>query len=397
MSASNNLTVAVIGAGPAGLMSAEVLSQAGIHVEVYDAMPTAARKLLMAGKGGLNITHSEPYGTFLTRFGGRRQNLQPILDQFKPGDLTQWVEDLGIRTFVGSSGRVFPADMKAAPLLRTWLHRLKKDRVQFYMRHRWMGWVDGDNQKLLFLTPEGERSVQADAVVLALGGASWPKLGSSGDWVRLLSDRNVAIKSFIPSNCGFQVNWSELFRRKYAGIPLKSVSLTFIAADGQAFSRHGEFIVTEQGVEGSLIYAMSSLLRDAIASSGQTVIYLDLLPDRRLDDVVDRLKRPRGRSSMANHLRKNLTIQGVKAGLLRELVPSLDFNDAAGLAESIKALPIKLTAPMPLEEAISSAGGVAFESLDERLMIRSQPGVFIAGEMLDWEAPTGGYLLSACF
>ncbi|MGR9086622.1 MAG: TIGR03862 family flavoprotein [Gammaproteobacteria bacterium] len=390
-------TAAVIGGGPAGLMAADMLSQGGIDVKLFDAMPSTGRKFLMAGKGGLNISHSEPYERFLSRYGDRKGRIKPFLDRFGPDDLRAWVESFGIATFIGSSGRVFPANMKAAPLLRAWLNRLRRNGVEFHMRHRWSGWVEGDDHGLRFITPSGEHCVQCQAVVLALGGASWPQLGSDGAWAGLLEQRNVVIESFRPSNCGFQVGWSEHFRNRFAGEPLKSVTVKFITDQKEEINRQGEFIITREGIEGGLIYGLSSVLRDTIASCGEAVIQLDLMPDRTLDVLMDRLSQPRGKLSRANVLRKRLGIQGVKAALLRERLPDSDLRDTARLCNAIKSLRLRLTAPCPVDQAISCAGGVPFEILDEQLMIRSLPGVFCAGEMLDWEAPTGGYLLSACF
>jgi hypothetical protein len=375
-------------------MAAEVLSQAGVKVNLYDAMPSVGRKFLMAGKGGMNITHSEPIDQFLSRYGSRQAYIKPLLDAFGPEALRSWAQELGFETFVGSSGKVFPVDMKAAPLLRAWLHRLRSDGVSFHMRHQWLGWDDGMQR---FRTPEGERKVSADAVVLALGGGSWARLGSTGAWVPLLVQRGVQVEPLQPSNCGFDVGWSEFFQDRFAGQPLKSVLAYFTGLDGFEFCEPGEMIVTANGVEGSLIYKMSALLREQIAATGATVIYLDLAPGKDKQFLIDRISEPRGKHSIANHLRKRIGIDGVKAGLLREVLSKENFDDPVRLAEAIKALPVKLVAARPIDEAISSAGGVSFEELDQRLMIRSMPGVFCAGEMLDWEAPTGGYLLSACF
>ena len=389
--------VAVIGGGPAGLMAAEVLSQAGLKVDLYDAMPSVGRKFLMAGKGGMNITHSEPFDKFLTRYGSRRNYIKPMLDAFRPEALRSWLQDLGINTFIGSSGRVFPADMKAAPLLRAWLHRLRVSGVNFNMRYQWIGWVGDENRKLRFVTPEGETDVRADAVVLAMGGGSWGRLGSTGAWVELLVQRGILIEPLQPSNCGFEIGWSEYFRSRFAGQPLKSVSVTFTDSEGVKIQQQGELVVTADGVEGGLIYALSALLREQITATGAAVIHLDLAPDRDMQFLLDRISQSRGKDSMANFLRKRVGIDGVKAGLLREVLPKSDFDNPVRLCGAIKSLPIRLVAARPIDEAISSAGGVAFDALDERLMIRSMPGVFCAGEMLDWEAPTGGYLLTACF
>lgn len=387
--------MAVIGGGPAGLMAAEMLIQNGVRVDLYDAMPSVGRKFLLAGKGGLNLTHSETSELFLSRYGARRAQVEPWLEAFGPEALRLWAQGLGVETFVGTSGRVFPTEMKAAPLLRAWLHRLREAGVRFHMRHSWQGW--NEEGALRFSTPDGEKSVPSDAVVLALGGGSWARLGSTGAWVPLLEQRGVPVAALRPANCGFDVGWSEHFRSRFAGHPLKSVVVTFTDQEGVTLRKQGEFMVTATGVEGSLIYALSAPLRDEIERAGAAVLYLDLVPGRELSYVTAELARPRGSRSMASHLQSRLGIKGVKAGLLRECVPAQDFADPARLGAAIKALPVRLIAPRPLDEAISSAGGVVFEALDERLMIRSLPGVFCAGEMLDWEAPTGGYLLTACF
>jgi hypothetical protein len=376
-------------------MAAEAASGAGVRVEVYDAMPSVGRKFLMAGKGGLNLTHAEPAQAFLPRYGARRANLEPLLAGFGPEALRAWARGLGIDTFVGSSGRVFPAGMKAAPLLRAWLHRLRAAGVRFHMRHRWCGW-DGD-QALQFATPQGMRSVHAGTVVLALGGGSWARLGSTGAWVPILAARGVRVATLRPANCGFDAGWSAHFRTRYAGHPVKPVVLAYTGQDGVESRLQGEFMVTASGVEGGLIYTLSARLRDDIEACGAAQLRMDLAPGRDQAQLAHELARGRGSSSMANHLRRRAGIEGVKAGLLRELLPAGDFADPARLAAAIKALPLRLIAPRPLDEAISSAGGAVFEDLDERLMIRALPGVFCAGEMLDWEAPTGGYLLTACF
>lgn len=389
------MKIAIIGGGPAGLMAAEAANAAGAQVDLYDAMASVGRKFLLAGKGGLNLTHSEPSEKFLSRYGARRVQIAPQLASFGPDALRAWARGLGINTFVGSSGRVFPSDLKAAPLLRAWLRRLRQAGVRFHMRHRWSGW--DERGALCFATAVGALSVQADAVVLALGGGSWPKLGSDGRWVPLLAGRGLHIAPLQPTNCGFDVGWSEHFRTKFAGYPVKSVAVV-MRNDAGAESWHpGEFVITETGVEGGVIYAVSASLRDEIMAKGVATLRLDLAPDRDVPRLTHDLSRPRGKRTMATHLQRQAHIEGVKAGLLREVVTKEDFADPARLAAAIKALPLRLIAPRPLEEAISTAGGVPFEALDERLMFRALPGLFCAGEMVDWEAPTGGYLLSACF
>ncbi|KNX76361.1 NAD(FAD)-utilizing dehydrogenase, partial [Pseudomonas sp. 250J] len=384
--------VAVIGGGPAGLMAAETLARRGMAVEVFDAMPSVGRKFLLAGVGGMNITHSEPYPAFIGRYGARQVEVDTLLRDFDGEALRQWIHALGIETFVGTSGRVFPRDMKAAPLLRAWLKRLRESGVVIHTRHRWLGWTADGALRMSY--PQGELQVRADAVVLALGGGSWARLGSDGAWVSLLAERGVDISALRASNCGFEVEgWSDLLKDKFAGAPLKNIAL---GVPGTA-SRKGEFILTAQGVEGSLVYAWSAALREAIDRDGRATLLLDLLPDRPVDKIAQALAKPRGSRSMAKHLHGQLGIDGVKAALLRELTDQATFADPERLAAAIKSLPIVLVRTRPLDEAISSAGGVRFEGLDEGLMVRNLPGVFCAGEMLDWEAPTGGYLLTACF
>jgi uncharacterized flavoprotein (TIGR03862 family) len=371
-------------------MAAESLARAGVQVDLYDAMPSVGRKFLQAGVGGLNLTHSEPIESFLLRYGPRRHALEPALTAFGPAALREWAEALGVTTFVGSSGRIFPKEMKAAPLLRAWQKRLRDAGIRFHLRHRWLGW--NQENALRFATPEGESTADVDATVLALGGGSWTKLGSDGAWVPLLAERGVQLSTLMPANCGFDTNWSEHFRERYAGAPVKSV-----VAESGGERQQGEFIVSAAGVEGGLIYALSASLRDSITRHGKAVLHLDLTPGRELARLTADLAKPRGSQSMANHIRKQTGLDGVKAGFLRELAPKEVFDDPALLAQAIKQLPLKLTATRPIDEAISTAGGVSFESLDEQLMLRGLPGVFCAGEMLDWEAPTGGYLLTACF
>ena len=397
-------SVTVIGGGPAGLMAAEVISTQSnaVKVDVYDSMPSLGRNFLMAGKSGLNITHSEPFEQFISRYGKRRIQIELMLKNFGPEELRQWVHGLGIETFVGTSGRVFPVGMKASPLLRAWLKRLNDSGVTFHLRHKWTGFQEpapaafpsAENRGfsiLNFETPDGKKEVKADAVILALGGGSWARLGSDGAWAPWLTQVGAEIKPLCPSNCGFDVEWSPHFREQFEGHPIKSVVLSF-----GSFRQQGEFIVTKEGVEGSLIYAASAMIRDEIFARGRAGISLDLAPNRSHEWLIEKLSRSRGSRSIASHLEKTVGIKGVKAGLLREFVPKEDFANEERLAYFIKNLPVPLIATRPLDEAISSAGGVTFESLDEHLMLRTMPGVFCAGEMLDWEAPTGGYLLTAC-
>jgi uncharacterized flavoprotein (TIGR03862 family) len=407
-SSTSTLRVAVIGGGPAGLMAAEILAAGGADVDLFDAMPSVGRKFLLAGKGGLNLTHSEPMEQFLERYGARRGNLEGMLKQFGPAELRDWAKGLGVDTFIGSSARVFPIDLKAAPLLRAWLHRLRVSGVKFHMRHRWLGWSGpaSPRQTMRFETPEGEREFSFDAVVLALGGGSWSRLGSDGAWAPLLAERGVDVAPLQPSNCGFDVasadgtadaGWTEHFQTRFAGQPLKNVALSIEAVDGNKLHQAGEFVITEGGVEGSLVYALSGPARDTIAATGKAVVHIDLLPGRSAEFVREEVARPRGSRSLSTHLKSRLGIDGVKAALLHELLPREVIGDPAQLAAAIKALPLTLIAARPIDEAISSAGGVRFEALDGGMMVESMPGLFCAGEMLDWEAPTGGYLLTACF
>ncbi|SFD53367.1 TIGR03862 family flavoprotein [Paracidovorax konjaci] len=423
--------VAVIGGGPAGLMAAETLAGRGLAVHVFDAMPSVGRKFLLAGKGGLNLTHSEPFGPFVERFGARASVLKPLLEKFGPEALQEWARGLGVETFVGTSGRVFPSDMKAAPLLRAWLHRLRGMGVQFHMRHRWQGPADGiegagggrSGHVLRFAAPSGVVDVKAGAVVLAMGGASWQRLGSDGAWVPWLAGRGVQVAPLLPANCGFDVlgpgapadetrrefldaligrestapvGWTPHFKERFAGQPFKSVALHFTDSQGRAFHRRGEFVATASGIEGSLVYAVSALLRDEIAAHGHATFMLDLLPDHTPERVEKEVRHPRGSRSLSSHLKSRLGLEGIKAALLYEQLGKDGLQDSRALAHAIKALPVTVVSARPLDEAISTAGGVAFEALDATLMLAAWPGVFCAGEMLDWEAPTGGYLLSAC-
>ena len=382
--------IAIIGGGPAGLMAADVLIARGYRPHLFDAMPSLGRKFLMAGKSGLNLTHSEPFADFATRFGAANDALKPALEAFTPDDIVKWAGTLGVETFVGSSGRIFPKDFKAAPLLRAWIKRLRDGGLTIHVRHRWTGW-DADGA-LTFETRDGAATYRADATVLALGGPSWPQLGSDGAWVPEVAKRGVSIAPFQPANCGFDVPWTPFVRERFQGEPVKSVVLSF----GNE-SHRGEFVVSANGVEGSGIYALSTALRDAIARDGSATLMLDLAPDRSLSRLTGNLSRPRDKSSFANHLRKVTGLDGVKAALLRECLAPDVFADMEKLAAGIKALPLKLVRPRPIGEAISAAGGIEFAGLDETYMLRNVEGVFCAGEMLDWEAPTGGYLLSACF
>ncbi|MBX3168941.1 MAG: TIGR03862 family flavoprotein [Candidatus Eremiobacteraeota bacterium] len=374
------MSVLVIGGGPAGLMAAEALSKAGLSVEVCDAMASVGRKFLLAGKGGLNLTHSEP----LEAFAGRYSHARPAawLQILSPEKIREWARGLGVETFVGTSGRVFPSEMKAAPLLRSWLRRLRAGGVDIRQRWRWEGWTAGG--ELRFATPEGEQRRSPQAVVLALGGGSWPRLGSDGAWVSWLRGKGISVAELQPSNCGFEVAWSAVMRERFAGCPLKSVEIE---------GRRGDCVVSDYGLEGSLLYPFSPGWREEIARNGSAILHLDLVPDRPLERLRRELARPRGSNSLAKHLGR-AGLEGVKAALVREILP--DLSNAEQVAETAKHLPLRLLAPRPLEEAISSAGGVAFEELDDQLMLKRLPGVFCAGEMIDWEAPTGGYLLTAC-
>jgi uncharacterized flavoprotein (TIGR03862 family) len=386
--------VAVIGGGPAGLMAAERIIAAGARVSVYDAMASVGRKFLLAGKGGLNLTHAEPFDRLLGRYRDRRHILEPILTAFDADTLRQWSAALGIDTVVGSSGRVFPKDMKAAPLLRAWLHRLRGAGVQFHMHHRWLGWMEDGS--LAMRAPDGNTSIRPDAVVLALGGGSWARLGSDGAWVPLLRDRGVHVHALQPSNCGFELPWSPHLRERHAGKPVKPVIASVEDLHGCTIRQQGEFVITESGVEGGLIYALSAPLRERIARDGEALLLLDLAPSHDLGRLLDALSQPHGKQSIAKVLKHAAAIDGVKSALLHEVLPPPAFHQPALLAAAIKSLPLRVRAPRPIDEAISTAGGVCFDELDSALMLRKVPGVFCAGEMLDWEAPTGGYLLTAC-
>jgi uncharacterized flavoprotein (TIGR03862 family) len=393
MSSTRN-QIAVIGAGPAGLMAAETLAQDGAAVTVYDAMPSAGRKFLMAGRGGLNLTHSEPLPAFLARYGHAQSHLEPVIKAFPPQALRDWSEALGQSTFVGSSGRVFPKAFKASPLLRAWLRRLDAMGVGLALRHRWTGWSEAG--RLKFQTPDGQREIDASATMLALGGASWPRLGSDGAWVETLAAKGVKVSTLRPANSGFSVAWSDIFRNRFEGLPLKGVALRFGAR-----SVRGEAIVTRTGIEGGAIYALSADLREAILGTGQATLHVALRPDLPSEELTARLSAPRGKQSLSNFLRKAAHLSPVSIGLLQEAAKVSDLSlsslSAASLAELISAVPLQLNGTAPIARAISTAGGIAFDELDANSMIRRLPGVFASGEMLDWEAPTGGYLLQASF
>jgi uncharacterized flavoprotein (TIGR03862 family) len=392
--------IAVIGAGPAGLMAAEHIANAGLAVDVFDAMPSVARKFLLAGIGGMNITHAEDYDTLVTRYGGAQSQLKPILDDLPPLELRAWIHALGVDTFVGTSQRVFPTDMKAAPLLRAWLHRLRSSGVTFHPRHRWTGWNNNTPQDgWVFATPDGEVTHQFDAVVLALGGASWAKLGSDGRWCEPLAQMQVDIAPLKPTNCGFEIPWSDFIRERFAGTPLKNIAVSITDKNGNSEYKKGEFVLSEYGIEGSLIYAISAPLRDLIDTKGEKTaeFFLDWLPNMTVEQIIKKLDQPRKGMSFSNVLRKKLNLPALTNALLKECCPTLDNNNSTDVANAIKAMPMRPQQTRPIDEAISSAGGVCFDATNSNLMLEQLPGVFVAGEMLDWEAPTGGYLLTACF
>ena len=387
--------LAIIGGGPAGLMAAEAACAAGIGVDLYDAKGSVGRKFLLAGKGGLNLTHAEPPARFVERYAARQAEIGRWLTAFDAQALRCWAHGLGVETFVGSSGRVFPADMKAAPLLRRWVRRLHESGVAFHMHHRWLGWQA--HGALHFATPNGERAVPADAVVLALGGASWPRLGSDGAWVAALERAGIEVAPLQPANCGFEIAWSEHLRQRFAGAPLKPVVAHWTDRLGGKHRRQGEFVLSEYGIEGSLVYAIGAELREQIAERGEAVLKLDLAPGYTEPVLAERLAAPRGKHSIGDWLRRRAGLDPAKCALVFEITDKTTLADPQALAAQLKALPLRLRAPRPVAEAISTAGGVRLEALGEQLMLRARPGVFCAGEMLDWEAPTGGYLLTACF
>lgn len=390
----------IIGGGPAGLMAAEVARAAGVEVDLFEAKGSVGRKLLIAGKGGLNLTHGEPRPGFDARYFERRDQVAAWLDDFDAEAMRQWARGLGIDTYVGTSGRVFPMDRKAAPLLRGWVRRLRESGVRFHVQHRWTGW--DDDGALRFDTVDGECLVRADAVVLALGGGSWPQLGSDGAWQTWLVERGIDVAPLRSSNCGFDIGWSEHFATRHAGAPLKPVIAHWRDAGGAAHSQQGECVITATGIEGNLIYALSSTLRDTIAREGVAHLQLDLAPGRELERLQGDLDKPRASRSLSEHLRRQAGITGVRMALLYEVLDKAQLQDTARLAQALKRLPLTLIRTRPLPEAISSAGGVRLEGLNDALMLLPPPdalpgGIFCAGEMLDWEAPTGGYLLTACF
>lgn len=381
--------VAIVGGGPAGLMAAEVLAAAGRHVTVYDGLPSPARKLLLAGKSGLNLTHAEPYERFVGRYRPAAPALIAALDAFRPDDVAQWADGLGAETFTGSSGRVFPKAMKASPLLRAWLKRLAGLGVTVRTRHRWTGFCE---KGLTFDTPDGNLERTADAVLFALGGASWPRLGSDAGWVAPFRAIGVDVAELKPANAGFDVAWDAAFVERFAGAPVKSVTAT-----SDAGTTPGEFVISRHGIEGSLVYAHAAALRDRLGAEGKADFVIDLAPGRTAERLARDLGRQGAKASFSNRLRKGAGLDGVKAALARLFSSEEERRDPDWLAARLKALPIPLSRIRPIEEAISSAGGIRFSSIDSRFMLTARPGVFVAGEMLDWEAPTGGYLLTGCF
>ena len=388
-------TVAVIGGGPAGLFAAEHLRAAGLAVNLYEAKGSPGRKFLIAGKGGLNLTHSDPRPLFDSRYRERQAEVGSWLDGFDAEALRRWAQGFGVETYVGSSGRVFPVDRKAAPLLRGWVRRLKEQGVRFHVQHRWLGWNPDGNLRMA--TAEGEVSVMADATVLALGGGSWPELGSDGSWMPVLQERGVDTAPLQSANCGFDIDWTAHFRDRHAGAPIKPVVAHWTDLQGQAQSLQGECVVSQYGIEGSLIYALAADLRETLNRNGAVTLELDLVPGRDEARLLADLGRARKGRSFGEHLRRAAGLDAAKAGLLFEVLGKDAGNDLEAVARTLKRLPLQLLRPRPMAETISTAGGVKLEAMDDGLMLTAQPGVFCAGEMLDWEAPTGGYLLTACY
>lgn len=394
-SQKKTIKIAVIGCGPAGLMAADILSQAGHPVSMFDAMPSAGRKFLIASKGGLNLTHSLPFDQFLSMYKERASDLRPFLERFGPFELQNWISELGFQTFVGSSGKIFPEGMKGGPILHAIMERLKSRAVDMHFNHIWTGWDEEKNQ--IFDTDTGSYSQYFDVVVFSLGGASWPETGSTGKWVPFFSQKGILVNPLKPANCGFEVSWSAHFRDHFSGFPVKPVEISFVDLNGDLHNQKGEFIATKYGIEGSLIYAFSSFIRDTIEKKGQAIIHFDLAPDLNCDQLKSRLSQKRGKRSLSSHLQKSIGFHGIRLSLLFEQLDKDILNDPERLAENIKSLPITVLSARPIAEAISSSGGVDFSQLNENLALRKYPGFYCAGEMLDWEAPTGGFLLTACF
>ncbi len=389
---SNQLSfkIAIIGAGPAGLMAAQVLSDAGYAPTVFDAKPSAGRKFLQAGRGGLNLTHSEDFSIFASRYFEAQTFLQPALKTFSPNDIRSWAKNLGFETYVGSSGKVYPLDKKAAPLLRAWIDQLKTNNTKFKMKHHFIGWSKNIYQ---FETPNGIKSYSFDAVILALGGASWPHLGSTGSWTAILKNKGIILAPFKPTNMGFNVNWSDLFKEKFSGKPLKNIELSFKDINGNLQLKLGELLVSEYGVEGNLIYTFSKFMREKIDQKSPLTVYLDLFPHRSTSKLKQQLSSSRGKLSLSSFW-KRIGLSGVVGSLLREVLAKELLSDPELVAKTLKKFPLTLESYRPIEEAISTAGGLGFENLDQELMLKDFPGIFCVGEMLDWEAPTGGYLLT---
>jgi len=384
------MNIAIIGAGPAGLMAAQVLSEAGYAPTVFDAKPSVARKFLQAGRGGLNLTHSEEFSLFASRYFEAQPFLQTTLENFTPNEIRLWAKNLGFETFVGSSGKVYPIDKKSAPLLRAWVRQLKMNNTQFKMKHRFVAWSKDIWQ---FETPDGLKDYSFDAMILALGGASWPQLGSTGDWVSIFKDKGLNIAPLKPANMGFNVNYSKVFKEKFSGTPLKNIELSFTDINGNIQSKLGELLVSEYGVEGSLIYTYSKFMRELIEQNSPLTVYLDLFPHRSESKLKQQLSISRGKQSLSAFW-KRLGLSGIKASLLREVLEKESLSKPELVAKTLKKFPLTLESYRPIEEAISTAGGLKFENLDEKLMLKNFPNIFCVGEMLDWEAPTGGYLLT---